>query len=67
MIQFSAKKMAFFSKANNMIKFLQKLAEVWAKSPNFIANFLGEKYFIIITSFPGMAKPLYSENNNCLL
>jgi hypothetical protein len=32
---FSAKQLAFFSKTNVMITFLQKLAVVWEKTPIF--------------------------------
>jgi hypothetical protein len=39
--QFSAKKLAFFSKPNVMIQFLLKLAVVWAKN----ANIFRQKYF----------------------
>jgi hypothetical protein len=42
--QFSANKLAFFSKANLMIIFfLQKLVVVWARNANFFANFLANK------------------------
>jgi hypothetical protein len=50
--QFSAKQLAFFSKTNVMIKFLQKLAVVWAKIANILAKFFGENIFKIITSVP---------------
>jgi hypothetical protein len=45
-------KMAFFSKTNVMIKFLQKIAVVWAKNANILAKFLGENIFKILTSVP---------------
>jgi hypothetical protein len=50
--QFSAKKMAFFSKTNVMIKFLNTLALFWVKNVNFFAEFFGENIFKIITSVP---------------
>jgi hypothetical protein len=37
--QFSAKKLAFFSKNNVMIKFLRNLALFWVKNANFLLNF----------------------------
>jgi hypothetical protein len=37
--QFSAKKFAFFSKINVMIKILHNLALFWAKNANFSLNF----------------------------
>jgi hypothetical protein len=40
--QFSATKLAFFSKTNVMIKFLQKLAVVWAKNTNIFAKILAK-------------------------
>jgi hypothetical protein len=40
--QFSAKKMAFFSKTNVMVKFLNNLALFWVKNDNFFADFFGE-------------------------
>jgi hypothetical protein len=40
--QFSAKKMAFFSKTNVMIKFLHNLALFWVKKAKFFAEFFGE-------------------------
>jgi hypothetical protein len=43
--QFSAKKLAFFSQTNVMIKFLQKEAVVLAKNANFFAKFFGENIF----------------------
>jgi hypothetical protein len=50
--QFSAKKMAFFSKTNVMIKFLHKLALFWVKNANYFAMFFGEYISKIITSVP---------------
>jgi hypothetical protein len=47
--QFSAKKLAFFSKTNVMIKNLHNLALFWVKN----ANFFCENIFKIITSVPG--------------
>jgi hypothetical protein len=40
--QFSAKKMAFFSKNNVMIKILHNLALFWVKNANFFAKFFVE-------------------------
>jgi hypothetical protein len=40
--QFTAKKLAFFSKTNVLIKVLQKLAAVCAKNARLFANFFGE-------------------------
>jgi hypothetical protein len=40
--QFSAKKMAFFSKTNVMINFFQNLALFRVKNANFSAKFFGE-------------------------
>jgi hypothetical protein len=51
--QFSAKKLAFFSKTNVMIKFLHNLALIRVKNGNFYAKFLGENILKIITSVPG--------------
>jgi hypothetical protein len=48
--QFSAKKLAFFSKANAMIKILHNLAKFLVKNAYFFAEIFGEK---IITSVPG--------------
>jgi hypothetical protein len=38
--QFSAKKLAFFSKTNVMIKILHILALFWIKNANFLLSFL---------------------------
>jgi hypothetical protein len=51
--QFPAKKLAFFSKTNVMIKFSQKLAVARAKNANIFAKFFGENIFKIKTSIPG--------------
>jgi hypothetical protein len=40
--QFSAKKLAFFSKTNVMINFFQSLALFWVKNANFFAKVFGE-------------------------
>jgi hypothetical protein len=40
--QLSAKKLAFFSKTNVMIKIFQNLALFWVKNGNFFAEFFGE-------------------------
>jgi hypothetical protein len=40
--QFSAKKLAFFSKTNVMTTIFQKLAVAFAKNSNIFANFFGE-------------------------
>jgi hypothetical protein len=42
-LQFSAKKLAFFSKTNVMIKFLHVLALFRVKNAYFLAEFFGEK------------------------
>jgi hypothetical protein len=53
---FSAKKMAFFSKKNNvMINFFQNLALFRVKNANFFAKFFGENILKIIKSAPGTA------------
>jgi hypothetical protein len=46
--QFSAKKLAFFSNTNVMIKILHNLV----KNANFFAEFFGENILKIITSVP---------------
>jgi hypothetical protein len=51
--QFSAKKLAFLSKTNVMIKILHNLALFWVKNANFFADFFGENILKIITSVPG--------------
>jgi hypothetical protein len=43
--QFSKKKLAFFSKTNVTIKFLQKVTEVWAINANMFAQLFGENIF----------------------
>jgi hypothetical protein len=48
--QFLVNKLAFFSKTNVTIKFVQIVA---AKNANIFAQFLGENIFKIITSVPG--------------
>jgi hypothetical protein len=50
---FLAKKLAFLSKTNVMIKFLHNLALFWVKNANFFAEFFGENILKIITSVPG--------------
>jgi hypothetical protein len=40
--QFLAKKLAFFSKTNVMIKIFHNLALFWVKNANFFAEFFGE-------------------------
>jgi hypothetical protein len=57
--QFSAKKLAFFSKTNVMIKILNNLALFWVKKRQFFAEFFGKNIFKIITSVPG-ANPTYT-------
>jgi hypothetical protein len=52
--QLSAKKLAFFSKTNVMIKIFQNLALFWVKNANFFAEFFGENILKIITSVPGL-------------
>jgi hypothetical protein len=50
---FSAKTLAFFSKTNVMIEFLQKLAVCSSsKNANIFATFFGENILKIITSVP---------------
>jgi hypothetical protein len=51
--QFSAKSLTFRSKTNVIIKFLQKVAVVWAKNANIFARFFGENILKFITSVPG--------------
>jgi hypothetical protein len=51
--KFSAKKLAFFSKTNGMIKILHNLALFRVKNGNFFAEIFGENIFKIITSVPG--------------
>jgi hypothetical protein len=57
--------MAFLSKTNVMIKFLQKQAVIWAKNANIFAKFFGENILKIITSVPDWAncRPM----DDCLL
>jgi hypothetical protein len=43
--QFSAKKLAFFTKTNDRTNVLQKLAEVQAKNANLFAKFFAENMF----------------------
>jgi hypothetical protein len=50
--QFSAKKLAFFSKTYVMIKSLHNLALFWAKNDNFFEKIFGENILKIITSVP---------------
>jgi hypothetical protein len=45
-------KIGVFLKTNVMIKFLQKVAAVWAKNANIFAKFFGENILKIITSVP---------------
>jgi hypothetical protein len=51
--RFSAKKLAFYSKTNVMIKILHNLALFGVKNANFFAEIFGENIFKIITSVPG--------------
>jgi hypothetical protein len=51
--QFSAKKLAFFSKTNVVINFLHYSALFLVKNANVFANCFGENLFKIITSVPG--------------
>jgi hypothetical protein len=53
--QFSAKKMAFFSKTNVRIHFLHNLALFWVKNAIFFAKFFGENIQTIITSVPAQS------------
>jgi hypothetical protein len=50
--RFSAKKLAFFSKTNVMIKILHNLALFWVKNTISFAEFFGENILKIITSVP---------------
>jgi hypothetical protein len=50
--QFSAKKLAFLSKTNVMIKILHNLPLFWVKNANFFTKFFGENILKIITSVP---------------
>jgi hypothetical protein len=50
---FRRKKLAFFSKTNVIITFLQKLRVVWTNNAKFVAKFFGENFLKIITSVPG--------------
>jgi hypothetical protein len=43
--KFSAKKLAFLSKTNVMVKFFHNLALFRVKNANFSAEFLGENIF----------------------
>jgi hypothetical protein len=52
--QFSAKKLAFISKTNVMIKFLEIVTVVWAKNANIFAEFFGENILKIMTSVLGL-------------
>jgi hypothetical protein len=56
--QFSAKKLAFFSKINVMIKILHNLALFRVKNANFVAEFFGKNIFKILTSVPGESHPV---------
>jgi hypothetical protein len=61
----SAKKLAFFSKTNVLIKILHILALFWVKHAKFFAEFFGENILKIITSVPG-ANPttlIYNTSN----
>jgi hypothetical protein len=53
--QFSAKKLALFTKTNVKIKFLNNLALFWVKNANFFADFFGENILKSITAVPGAA------------
>jgi hypothetical protein len=53
--EFSAQKLAFFSKTNVMIKFLHNLALFRVKDANFFAEFFGENILKIITSVPDLS------------
>jgi hypothetical protein len=55
--QFSAKKLAFFSKTNVMIKLLHNSALVWVENANFCAEFFGETILKIIGNIgPGLGE-----------
>jgi hypothetical protein len=51
--QFSAKKLAFFSKTNVITKLLYNLPLFKVKNAKFFAEFFGENILKIITSVPG--------------
>jgi hypothetical protein len=55
-LQLSAKKLAFFSKTNVMIKILHNVALFGVKNANFFAKFFGENILKIITSVPGQIR-----------
>jgi hypothetical protein len=58
--QFSAKKLAFFSKTNVMIKFVAEFSFVFeSKMPNCLPVFIGENILKIITSVPGCGDVYY--------
>jgi hypothetical protein len=50
---FGAKKLAFFSKTNVIIKFFHNLPFVLSQKRQFFAEFFGENILKIITSIPG--------------
>jgi hypothetical protein len=50
--QFSAKKLAFFSKTNVMITIFAKTSSILNQKRHFFANFFGENILKIITSVP---------------
>jgi hypothetical protein len=51
--QFSAEKLAFFSKTNVLIKIVHNLTLFWVKNANFFAENIRENILKIITSVPG--------------
>jgi hypothetical protein len=51
-LEFFGKKMAFFSKTNVMIKFLNNLALFGVKNANFFTEFFCKNILKIITSVP---------------
>jgi Na+/melibiose symporter-like transporter len=64
--QFWAKKLAFFSKTNVMIKILHNLALFIVKNANFFASFFCENIFKIITSVLGPLPQILSHVRHCI-
>jgi hypothetical protein len=64
--QFSAKKLAFFSKTNVMIKSLDNLALFRVKNANFFADFFLRKYSKNYNIGPGLYKSSSGTNGSRL-
>jgi hypothetical protein len=60
-----AKKLAFFTKTNVMINFLQNLALFWEKNANFFVDFLSKNILKIITSVPGADIDIELQRQRC--